>query len=50
MATAPSLWLTIPITILMLVVFVLVLRWVTRQDPKVTHEWREIDERIRRRI
>ena len=46
---APNLWLTIGGSVALLAVFVVVLRWVTRPDPSVTNDWREIDERVRQR-
>jgi hypothetical protein len=49
MTAAPSLWLTIGGSIMMLVVFIVALRWVTRPDPKAAKAWREIDDRIKRR-
>lgn len=49
MVAAPSLWLTVPATVLMLVLFLLALRWVTRDDKSVENDWREIDERIKQR-
>lgn len=49
MTAAPSLWLTIGGSSVMLAVFIVALRWVTRPDPRAAIAWREIDERIKRR-
>lgn len=50
MISAPSLWPTAGGSIVLLAVFIVALRWVTRPDQSVPNDWREIDERIRRRI
>lgn len=49
MIAAPSLWLTIGGSVVMLVAFTIVLRWATRPDQNVSNDWREIDEWIGRR-
>ncbi|HEV2552696.1 MAG TPA: hypothetical protein VGV17_02915 [Bosea sp. (in: a-proteobacteria)] len=49
MTAAPSLWLTVGGSIVMLAAFIIALRRATRPDHNVTNDWREIDERIGRR-
>jgi len=49
MISAPSLWVTIGASVALMVVFIAVLRRVTRPDPTVANDWREIDERIKQR-
>ena len=50
MIAAPALWMTIMASIAMLGAFIIALRWLTRPDPKIESDWREIDERIRRKL
>lgn len=50
MVAAPPLWMTIVATIILLTAFLFALRWMTRPDPRIESDWREIDERIRRKL
>jgi hypothetical protein len=50
MIAAPALWMTIVASIILLAAFLTALRWMTRPDPRIESDWREIDERIRRKL
>ena len=50
MIAAPALWMTIAASIVMLAAMVIALRWLTQPDPRIESDWREIDERIRRKL